>query len=212
MFRRSSDGIWHSDILDNLPWVEHGFATRHRPDWPGDYARVRQVHSALVQEASGDAPQGDGLITRERGRWIGIRTADCVPVLLADVNHRAVAAIHAGWRGTAGKIVRVALDQMHQRYGTTSEDVRAAIGPCIAQCCFEVGPEVGAEFPNEFQSDPPRVDLVRANQRQLLEWGVDTAAVDIAGLCTMCDSGEFESYRRDREQSGRMVSAIRIAA
>ena len=185
-----------------MPWLEHGFATRHRPDWPGDYARVRQVHSALVHVAANDAPQGDGLMTDECGRWIGIRTADCVPVLLADVRNRAVAAVHAGWRGTAEKIVRVAIDKMTDRYGTTPEDVRAAIGPCIARCCFEVGPEVGAEFPNEFQADPPSVDLVRANQRQLLEWGVNPESVEIAGLCTMCDSADFESYRRDREQSG----------
>ncbi|HYO81720.1 MAG TPA: peptidoglycan editing factor PgeF [Bryobacteraceae bacterium] len=212
MFRRSSEGLWRSSLLDALGCVDHGFATRHLPQWPDEYARVRQVHSAMVHEASADSPEGDGLVTHVPDRWIGIRTADCVPVLLADPRTRSVAAVHAGWRGTAAGIIPEALERMRALYGTHSADIVAAIGPCIASCCFEVGPDVGAQFPDDFEQDPPRVDLVAANRRQLYESGVAESRIDVSGLCTMCDAAEFESFRRDRERSGRMVSAIRILA
>lgn len=157
--------------------------------------------------------QGDAVATRIPGRWVGIRTADCVPLLLADTAHRAVAAVHAGWRGTLANIAGTAIDQMREVYGTQSEDLLVAIGPCIAECCFEVGPEVAEQFEPllKFETLPSHVDLVEANLRQLLAAGVPAEHVDVADLCTMCEADQFHSWRRDREASGRMVSAIRIS-
>jgi len=118
---------------------------------------LRQVHSDIVQvvnssnpEPSGDAPKGDALITSEPGFLLVVQTADCVPILLADKKRRAVAAIHAGWRGTLQRIAQKALGRMQMEFGTGPQDVIAALGPGIGQCCFEVGPEVVAEFAAKF--------------------------------------------------------------
>jgi purine-nucleoside/S-methyl-5'-thioadenosine phosphorylase / adenosine deaminase len=122
-------------------------------------AAMQQVHSDIVhcvdavapENASRDAAlQGDALFTLDRGVLLAVQTADCVPILLADVKHRAVAAIHAGWRGTLRRIAEKTLGRMKMEYGTRPEDVIAALGPGIGQCCYEVGPEVAKEFQAQF--------------------------------------------------------------
>lgn len=200
-------------MLSGLTWLEHGFASRHAEGWPGEYGRVSQIHSTDVLVSSGpDASRkGDALVTDSPGHWIGVRTADCVPILLADTRTHAVAAVHAGWRGTVGNIAGATLQKLAETYGTKPAEVTAAIGPCIAECCFEVGPEVAEQFATllKFETLPSHLDLVEANLRQLVSAGVLPEHIDVAELCTMCDAEEFHSYRRDKEESGRMVSAIR---
>ena len=112
---------------------------------------VHRVDAALPGDASSDsAPQGDALFTRERDMLLVVQTADCIPILLADAKHRAVAAIHAGWRGTLCRIAEKTLGRMKMEFGTRPEDVLAALGPGIGQCCYEVGPEVAKEFQAQF--------------------------------------------------------------
>ena len=118
---------------------------------------LRQIHSDIVQvvdsakAAQTDvAPQGDALITRERGVLLCVQTADCIPILLADTKQRAVAAIHSGWRGTVQRIAEKTLGRMQMEFGTRPSDVIAAIGPGIARCCYEVGHEVVKEFAAKF--------------------------------------------------------------
>jgi YfiH family protein len=118
---------------------------------------LRQIHSDIVYVIeSADipqgerAPQGDALITRERGILLAVQTADCIPILLADTKQRAVAAIHSGWRGTAQRIVEKTLGRMQMEFGTRPTDVIAAIGPGIGGCCYEVGHEVVKEFAAKF--------------------------------------------------------------
>jgi YfiH family protein len=124
---------------------------------------LRQIHSDIVyvetsvNEPYGEtvarsesAPQGDALITRERGVLLVVQTADCIPILLADTKHRAIAAIHSGWRGTVRRIAEKTLGRMHMEFGTRPEDVVAALGPGIGQSCYEVGTEVAAEFQAQF--------------------------------------------------------------
>ena len=108
--------------LSALEWLEHGFGTRLSVDWPPEpYANLRQVHSDIVvsagAEACGILGDGDGLVTATPGLWIGVRTADCAPVILADPVRRAVAVIHAGWRGTVGMIVARAVARMGAEFG-----------------------------------------------------------------------------------------------
>ena len=215
MFHRKRSGIYVSSLLSDLTWLEHGFASRHAEGWPGEYGRVSQIHSALVHISNdlSSSPQADALVTNNPGHWIGVRTADCVPILLADTRTHAVAAVHAGWRGTVANIVGAALEKMRETYGTEPGAVVAAIGPCIAECCFEVGPEVAEQFEPllKFDEVPSHIDLVEANLRQLVSAGVQPEHIDVAELCTMCEEDEFHSYRRDRDESGRMVSAIRAS-
>ncbi len=119
--------------------------------WP--MVQVKQIHSAVVQciEAASHRPlPGDGLITRTPGLLLAIKTADCVPVLVVDTRRRAVGAFHAGWRGTAARIVEKGIGEMRRHFGSDPSDLRAAIGPCIRRCCYIVGHEVRAEFESQF--------------------------------------------------------------
>jgi YfiH family protein len=118
---------------------------------------LRQIHSDIVHvvnvvnlRPSAEAPRGDALITNQPGLLLVVQTADCVPILLADKKHHAIAAIHSGWRGTLQRIAEKALGRMQMEFGTRPQDVVAALGPGIGQCCFEVGPEVAAEFEARF--------------------------------------------------------------
>jgi hypothetical protein len=113
-----------------------------------------QIHSDLIRaidEAPGERPpRGDGLITEEPGLLLSILAADCLPVLIADVRKRVVAAMHCGWRGTARRIAQKGVGRMRMLYGSRPEDLRAAIGPGIRACCYRVGEEVAAEYESQF--------------------------------------------------------------
>jgi hypothetical protein len=114
---------------------------------------LRQIHSDFVHEirvAPSPWRTGDALLTRTRGVLLAVQTADCVPILLADARHRAVAAVHAGWRGTLARIVAKTIGRMRMLYGTKPADVLAALGPGIGACCYEVGPEVVQAFAGQF--------------------------------------------------------------
>lgn len=153
---------------------------------------------------------------------MGIQTADCAPIFIFDSRTRARAAIHAGWRGTLGRIVERALAAMVAHFGTRAEDCYAAIGPTIGPCCYEVGPDVLEPFRREFPyaeavivaptaSGRARLDLVEANIRQLLACGLSRARIFASGLCTACHPRLFFSYRREvmtPGRTGRMLSVI----
>ncbi len=124
---------------------------RNRRPWP--MITARQIHSDLVLriEAAPPAPlTGDALVTDVPGIVLAVKTADCVPVLLVDTKRRAVAAIHAGWRGVLKRIVEKCVGELRRQYGTDPRDVRAAIGPGIAACCYSVGDEVRDAFESQF--------------------------------------------------------------
>lgn len=170
-------------------------------------ATAKQVHSAdvLIAKQAGPQGTGDGLISDTRGLAVGVKTADCLPILLVDSTHMVVAAVHAGWRGTAAGIAGRAIRLMHERFGVNPAEVEAAIGPGIGECCFEVGPEVAREFKPWESEDKTCLDLARINQLQLEADGVKK--VYKSGLCTKCGNG-FYSFRRDGEQAGRMISFV----
>ncbi len=207
-----------SPLLAGLPGLEHGFGTRRDGPWtPVSTARLRQTHSATVIDAghAGELGEGDALITATPGLWLEVRTADCVPILLVDTELRVIAAIHAGWRGTAAKIAVETISHMSRQFGTQPGNLRAVIGPSIGPCCFEVGPEVAAIFPQECvqplaTGEKAHLDLVTANRLQLAAAGVPDRQLEALRLCTVCLPDQFHSFRRDKG-SGRMVSAIRIA-
>nr|WP_044934815.1 peptidoglycan editing factor PgeF [Pseudacidobacterium ailaaui] len=117
---------------------------------------LKQIHSSVVHvvdrshTAEDPRLQGDGMMTSERGIVLGIQTADCIPVLVIDQNRRAVAAFHAGWRGTLKRIVEVGIGRMRAEFGSEPEDLSAAIGPGIRQCCYAVGEEVREQFFSQF--------------------------------------------------------------
>lgn len=198
--------------LMTLPWLTHGFGWRDS-EYPIHVRRVRQIHSSTILEAASANGEvaGDGLVTNEPGVVVGIRTADCVPVLLADPTTHAVAAVHAGWRGSAQNIVSAAVQELVTRYGSRAQDLHAAIGPGIGVCCYEVSPEVAQQFASwipEYAEafTPTRIDLARVNAVQLSLAGVTN--IWTAGECTFCNADRYFSFRREKEQAGRMTSFI----
>lgn len=212
MFYQDSHRIYRVTELDALAWLVHGFGTRHA-DIPGMFfhlASLKQIHSAacvVAEGRTGELGRGDALLEDKQGAVVAVKTADCIPILLADERHRAVAAVHAGWRGTVAHIAPHALEAMRERFGTEPEDVHAAIGPGIGKCCYEVGPEVAAQFG---ESGRAHIDLAAANSEQLAEAGVAPERIYTATLCTMCSPQEFHSFRRDKEAAGRLWSFIGI--
>lgn len=201
--------------LTAFSWLEHGFGTRADGAWtPVDQtAKLHQIHTSEVVTIAGPGHHGDGdaLITGQAGVWLEIRTADCVPLLIADPVQGVIAAVHAGWRGTALAIASATVAELRRQFRCRPRDLEVAIGPCIASCCFEVGEEVATRFVGHItHSDPrPHVDLVAANRQQLLSTGIPTDHIESLDLCTACGPAMFHSFRRDRSD-GRMVSAIRI--
>jgi YfiH family protein len=211
VFSLDSRNIFRAQVLDELPWLEHGFGTRISAGWPdtADLATVKQIHSDIVLVAGhmGCIGEGDALITNDPGITLSIRTADCLPVLIADGRNRAVAAVHAGWRGVVSGIVPKTIEAMKHQFGTRPEDVVVAIGPGIGRCCFEVGPDVAAQFGLPGRT---KVDLVETISRQLRRNDGTVRQFATANLCTVCDANLFHSYRRNRELAGRLVTTIRI--
>jgi hypothetical protein len=119
--------------------------------WP--LAQVKQIHSAIthrVDHASVYARSGDGMISNTAGLLLAIKTADCVPVLVADLKRRVVGAFHAGWRGTVSRVLEKGVGEMRRQFGSAPRDLRAAIGPCVRRCCYAVGEDVRAEFESQF--------------------------------------------------------------
>ena len=181
--------------------------------------QVTQVHGARVVDASTlrDASareEADALVLRSGGttdaRAVGVRVADCVPLLVGS-RARGVAAIHAGWRGVVAGVIDAALTAL------AADDAIAAIGPCIGACCFEVGADVAEQIATACGErrviarrvgDKAFVDLRVAVRAQLVKRGV-TDVEDVAG-CTRCDAVRFFSYRRDGEHSGRHLAAITL--
>jgi polyphenol oxidase len=184
---------------------------------------LKQMHSGLVRrvgksDATPEASQwGDGLITSEPGVLLGIQTADCLPILIADGKRKAIGAFHAGWRGTLKGIVARGVAAMQREFGSEPPDMRAAIGPGIGSCCFTVGTEVrelfSARYPyaQELYSDEGRMDLVEANRRQLLTAGLAPEAIFALNACTSCHTNQFFSYRAEHGKTGRMMAVIGVS-
>lgn len=179
--------------------------------------QTSQVHGAAVWcPPAGADPEAsriveaDALVARSAGDAVAVRVADCVPVLLASPETGEVAAVHAGWRGVAQKIVAEALRTL----GAPTGSIVAAVGPSIGPCCFEVDDAVAAQIADasspevvvKIEGSKPRVNLWRAVELQLRAAGVET--VDVIGRCTRCEGASFYSFRRDGQRSGRMVGVI----
>jgi polyphenol oxidase len=204
---------------------------------------VKQIHSNIVrvvkkedgalegrlQTPAGKAVlEGDGLITDVPGVLLGVGTADCVPVLVADPGKKVVGAFHAGWRGTASRIVERGVAKMQEEYGSRTADLVAAIGPSIGPCCYTVGEEVWSEFGAQFgyarelftrsnDTGQTRLDLWKANRRQLLDSGVAEISVVTVGECTACTripggALRYFSHRAEHGNAGRMLNVIGVAS
>lgn len=184
---------------------------------PEQVATAHQVHGSDVLTVSqpGRYDGYDALITDRPGILLAVTIADCTPILLFDPQHQAVAAIHAGWRGTAGRIVNKTLDAMQQKFGTNPADCYAYVGTCIDECSFEVGAEVAEQFSDPHKQSAPTagkylVNLKKANFDQLLSSGVQKTHVQISVYSTVLHNPSYFSYRHENGQTGRMLACIGI--
>jgi len=180
-----------------------------------------RVDANPAEGAHGDAVYCDAIVSDAHGVLAGVKTADCVPILIGDPQTGAFAAVHAGWRGTVSEVATKALSQMISSYNTKPEETVIAIGPAAGACCYEVGSEVidafGERFANSGELFSPTraahacVDLIRANRAQLTADGVNKDRIYSAPLCTMCRTDLFFSYRREKNlcgKVGRLMSVI----
>ncbi len=182
---------------------------------------VNQVHgdvTIVADRVDMPAQDADALITNTPGVPIGVLTADCLPILLYDPSANAVGAVHAGRVGTLLDIASKAVGAMGSAFGSKPSDIRAALGPCIGVCCYEVGEDVFGEIKlalgqrtEEFVSfnPAPVFDVVKANISQLTSAGLLPGNIEASGLCTSCEAELFFSYRRDKE-TGRQLSFITL--
>ena len=177
---------------------------------------VKQVHGTAVVravEASDDAEADALWCTREDGVVVGVLTADCVPVLVADRKGRVAAAVHSGWRGTVAGIVPQTIATL-VRAGVAASELVAAIGPCIERSAFEVGPEVADRFAAahvDTSGARPHVDLVAAVRDQLQTAGVEATMIERVGGCTLAHPDRWFSFRRDGAGIGQMLAFVGFA-
>ncbi len=216
------------NILENRRRLRHSLGVE---EWP--LVTLRQIHSPDIHyldasaaiEVAGDGengPTADGVITNLAQVLVAVQTADCLPILLADPRTGAIAAVHAGWRGTLAGIVARTVDLMQQNFGSHPGDILAAIGPAIGSCCFEVGPEVIAHFGQKWdfadqlvsrrQPDgKAHLDLALANRFQLQQAGIADTSIFDCQLCTICHHHRFFSYRFElgaERPVGRLMGVI----
>jgi len=228
-----------ADIADHLFTIGNIELRDSRDEWEAvargmgiHFDRVlllRQVHGAHVafskrgEYLSGPRPEADAAVTDDPTIAIGVRVADCAPILIGDRRQQVAGAAHAGWRGTVQRAAIAAVRAMQNQFGSHPDDLVAAIGPCLGSCCGEVGPEVVETF-REAGHDPDslarwftsgrgdrfQLDLPRANRDQLVAAGVPASQIYDSGLCTRSFPEVFHSYRAARERAGRMVGIIRV--
>lgn len=177
---------------------------------------MRQVHGnrVLTIEAkdipqNSNIPEADAMVTNVAGIVLSVRTADCLPVFLYDPEKKCVGLVHAGWKGSALKIVSETVKVMSRTFESDPKDILAAFGPSIRECCYEVGNEFTATFPGEVmrRQDKLCLDLPLVNKKQLLTAGVKETNIFDSAACTVCAKGFF-SYRRDQEKAGRHLSLM----
>jgi YfiH family protein len=187
-------------------------------------ATLRQIHSGrvhIIKEFPGqwNPPEGDAFITRSRDIALAVQTADCLPVLIADPDHDAVAAVHSGWRGTLERIAFRTIREMQNAFGSNPAHLLVAVGPGIRSCCFEVGPEVSDLFNKKYPgaglaiASPDRpgkffLDLPGTLKLQFHAAGIHPENVYDIGLCTCCNTDTFFSYRAEGGHAGRMMAVI----
>ena len=217
-----------------FPGLIHGFSRRlpqsctaasigaslGAPDCP--LHTLTQVHGNTIVDIGGgeatSALEADGMLTPEQNVLLGIKTADCVPLLLVAPHQKSVGALHAGWRGTKKAIALRAVERCAEQWDASPTQLWVALGPSIGGCCYQVGSEIGEPLSERWgdgqpttwnrQGDKGYLDLRAINRRQLIQAGVPQTQIHCVGPCTFCHPAEFTSYRREGAQAGRQLSVI----
>lgn len=222
-------GLCSSDPRQAVGWTQASASVGGRVE---HLMRVKQVHGAIVRVLKNadkgprdptERPEGDAIVSNTPDLILAVQVADCVPILIADRNTGAVAAVHAGWRGTSARVAGAAVNAMVREVGSDPLDLVAAIGPSIGPCCYTVGQNVIDQFRHAGASDDQisrwfvsaddrslGLDLWMANRDQLISAGMRDDQVYVARLCTLTHREIFESYRADGARAGRMAALIAV--
>lgn len=189
---------------------------------------VKQVHGSdilVIDEPNEDVShflgiEGDAIITNQPGIMIGVCVADCVPILLFDQEKKVIAAVHAGWKGTASKLVSKTVAGMKSLFESSPKKLQAMIGPCIGKCCYEVDTPVRQEFiqtgldwdscTEKSGDNTWNLDLGKANYALLTAAGIPDSQIQTSGMCVCCHRELFFSYRRDGAETGRQMGFIML--
>jgi len=215
---------FHDDAAENILENRRRFLKLFPGEW--SLAGCWQVHGADVRVVAsvedakpaentlGETVYCDVIVSAAAGVLAGVKTADCVPILIGDPVTGAFAAVHAGWRGTLATAVIAGVERLAKDYDARAEDLRVAIGASAGPCCYEVGSEVIDAFTSKFANGeelftPTRpghatVDLLKANREQLISVGVKPERIHTAPLCTMCRTDLFFSYRKEKSLNGKV--------
>jgi len=198
---------------EDAVWRNRDAISRCMDDAP--IAWLHQVHGTEIEAISGEAapdaepPKADGAITADTNRLLAIQVADCQPVMLYDPKHRAIANLHAGWRGSIGNIIAAGIETMKNRFGTDPKDIVAGIGPSLGPCCAEFI-HYRDEIPEaywKYRDAENRFDFWRISRDQLTAAGVRSGNIELAGICTRCNPHLFFSYRH-ANTTGRFTAII----
>ena len=215
---------FHDDAAENILENRRRFLKLFPGEW--SLAGCWQVHGAEVrvvnsvveakpaEDQLGETIYCDVIVSNAEGVLAGVKTADCVPILIGDPRTRSFAAVHAGWRGTLATAVIAGVRRLANEYGARAEDLRVAVGASAGPCCYEVGSDVidafSSRFPNGAQLFTPTrpghalVDLIAANRQQLESVGVRPERIHVLPLCTMCRTDLFFSYRKEKQLNGKV--------
>lgn len=188
----------------------------------GRIVTMKQVHGDQIIEVKDkslkEAGQGDAMVTQETAVYLGVLTADCVPILFLAPQQKLAAAVHAGWRGTLQGVTEKLLRLFSDQYGVSTAELQAALGPSIGACCYEVKEDVTrplidrwgklASASIEARNGKSFLDLRSLNRNILTQAGVPSAQIFEIGPCTSCAADEFFSYRRAKVETGRQLSFI----
>lgn len=181
------------------------------------FARVRQIHGARVvraETACAAVEEADAVVSTVEGVAACVSIADCVPVLLADPGTGAVAAVHAGWRGTLARAAAEGVRALAREAGAPASRLLAAVGPSIGPCCYEVSDDLAGQFRGALGDGVvrpgarPRLDLWRANAVVLSQAGLRSDRIELLARCTSCERERFFSHRRDAGRTGRQMAFI----
>jgi polyphenol oxidase len=188
---------------------------------------LRQVHSNQVRiiediSSQGEPREGDALVAGIADAALAVQIADCLPVLIVDPVHHAIAAVHSGWRGTLSRILLQTIIEMQRTFGSNPVQLRIAVGPGIRACCFEVGPEVANLFKEAYPGlwmaipAPARpgkflLDLCKGLDDQLDSAGILPENRHDLNACTRCNTKEFFSFRAEGQAAGRMMAIIGLS-
>ena len=213
----------YSSLLSSYKLLKHGFGTR-KSNLPENLVMARQTHSSNVIVVEKPFPEakktGDALLTNIPNISLGVSTADCVPLLLYNPSRHVVGAVHVGWRGLVSGIIRNTIGIFDRVFGVSPQDILIALGPAIAQCCYEVGEDVQNAFRKSFPwwkkafESLPRtwkfmLDLPLSVELELQAMGAIPGNIERITKCTSC-SRQFHSFRRDGKGCGRQISYICI--